>query len=358
MKRETRIVSKICIWLLMVAIVAGWLVLPVHAAETEVTIDLGREYTEAVFYVTWENYEQAGTVKLTSPSGKVYSKDKTPDQVYEANGEAIVNVGKGEEGTWTVVVSGDNIGTVDVTVGELPNSLVISKFAVTQNADGSVTADYKITDSPDEIYVEIFADTDSEGFDGTCVYSEYMDKKGTASFDLNSLSSGEYHFYIRVSVDGIYQRAYGDGFVSYQNPNDSQKVNGVKGGTYNDGYYISWTAAEDEAYTVLVWDEAHNLINEEAVGATDAYYGDYAEDTSKVYLAVVRTNESCMYDLITADPAVKVSADVTFDMDLDMTKNSFINATVTLDSNSTFGRSENSGRRKRIRHVSCESGRW
>ena len=45
--------------------------------------------------------------------------------------------------------------------------LVISKFAVTQNADGSVTADYKITDSPDEIYVEIFADTDSEGtFDG------------------------------------------------------------------------------------------------------------------------------------------------------------------------------------------------
>lgn len=57
MKRETRIVSRICIWLLMVAIVAGWLVLPVHAAETEVTIDLGREYTEAVFYVTWENYE-------------------------------------------------------------------------------------------------------------------------------------------------------------------------------------------------------------------------------------------------------------------------------------------------------------
>ena len=222
----------------MIAVV-GCLVLPVHAAETEVTIDLDYEYTEAVFYVTWENYEQAGTVTLTSPSGKVYSKDKTPDQVYESNGEAIVNVGKGEEGTWTVVVSGDNIGTVDVTVGELPNSLVISKFAVTQNTDGSVTADYKITDSPDEIYVEIFADTDSEGFDGTCVYSEYMDKKGTASFDLDSLSSGEYHFYIRVSVDGIYQRAYSDGFVSYQNPNDSQKVDGVKGGTYNDGYYLS-----------------------------------------------------------------------------------------------------------------------
>ena len=70
--------------------------------------------------------------------------------------------------------------------------------------------------------------------------------------------------------------------------------------------------------------------------ATDADYGEYAEDSCNVYLAVVRANESCMYDLITADSAVKVSADVAFDTDSDMTKNSFINATVTLDTNSTF----------------------
>ena len=43
-----------------------------------------------------------------------------------------------------------------------------------------------------------------------------------------------------------------------------------------------------------------------------------------------------MYDLITADSAVKVSADVAFDTDSDTTKNSFINATMTLDTNSTF----------------------
>lgn len=46
--------KKICIWLLMMIAVVGCLVLPVHAAETEVTIDLDYEYTEAVFYVTWE----------------------------------------------------------------------------------------------------------------------------------------------------------------------------------------------------------------------------------------------------------------------------------------------------------------
>ncbi len=41
---------------------------------------------------------------------------------------------------------------------------------------GSVKVNYKITDCPDELYVEVFADTDSEGFDGTCVYSDNMEK--------------------------------------------------------------------------------------------------------------------------------------------------------------------------------------
>ena len=76
-----------------------WLPIQVWAAQTEVEIDMPEGYSKAVFYVTWENYEQPGTIVLTSPSGKVYSKKKTPDQVYEANGEAIIHVGKGEEGT-------------------------------------------------------------------------------------------------------------------------------------------------------------------------------------------------------------------------------------------------------------------
>lgn len=74
--------------------------------------------------------------------------------------------------------------------------------------------------------MEVFADTDSEGFDGTCVYSDNMEKSGSFTFDLDQLPSGEYHFYIRVSVDGVYQRAYSDVFISYQNPEDAEKVSG------------------------------------------------------------------------------------------------------------------------------------
>lgn len=117
---------------------------------------------------------------------------------------------------------------VDVTIGEVPDSLAISKFEISEKGTGSVKVNYKITDCPDELYVEVFADTDSEGFDGTCVYSDNMEKSGSFTFDLDQLPSGEYHFYIRVSVDGVYQRAYSDVFISYQNPEDAEKVSGVK----------------------------------------------------------------------------------------------------------------------------------
>ena len=336
MKRVRKTMWKLWTGVLLFIGMIVWLPIQVWAAQTEVEIDMPEGYSKAVFYVTWENYEQPGTIVLTSPSGKVYSKKKTPDQVYEANGEAIIHVGKGEEGTWKAAVTGENLGVVDVTIGEVPDSLVISKFEISEKGTGSVKVNYKITDCPDELYVEVFADTDSEGFDGTCVYSDNMEKSGSFTFDLDQLPSGEYHFYIRVSVDGVYQRAYSDAFISYQNPEDVEKVSGVKGGTYNDGYYISWKASNEEAYTVRVYDEAHNLIREEEQGTTDFYYDDFTGDASKVYLAVIRTDENCRYELVSADAAVKADADVVFDTDADRTKSSFIQATVTMQDKNTF----------------------
>lgn len=134
----------------------------------------------------------------------------------------------------------------------------------------------------------------------------------------------------------MYQRAYSDAFISYQNPEDAEKVSGVKGGTYNDGYYISWKASNEEAYSVRVYDEAHNLIREEEQGTTDFYYDDFTGDASKVYLAVIRTDENCRYELVSADTAVKADADVVFDTDADRTKSSFIQATVTMQDKNTF----------------------
>ena len=192
------------------------------------------------------------------------------------------------------------MGTVDVTVGELPNSLVISKFAVTQNTDGSVTADYKITDSrmrsmQKYLQIQTLRNLTELVFTVNIWIRRVLFPLIWTAFQVVSII----FISVYLWMESISGRTVTD-LSAIRIRMIHRRQTGVKGGTYNDGYYISWNAAEDEAYTVLVWDEAHNLIKEEAVGATDAYYGDYAEDASKVYLAVVRANESCMYDLITA----------------------------------------------------------
>ena len=83
MKRVRKAMWKLWTGVLLFIGMIVWLPIQVWAAQTEVEIDMPEGYSKAVFYVTWENYEQPGTIVLTSPSGKVYSKKKTPDQVYE-----------------------------------------------------------------------------------------------------------------------------------------------------------------------------------------------------------------------------------------------------------------------------------
>ena len=140
-------------------------------AETkELKLNVDKDYTNAIFYITWDNVEEKGSVELTSPDGKVYSKEKTSDNVYEANGEAIVNVGQPAKGEWIIKVSGDNLGVVKVEAGQLPNSMVIDSFSV-EAKDDKYIAKYSISDCPEQVQIEVFADTDNEGFDGESVYS-------------------------------------------------------------------------------------------------------------------------------------------------------------------------------------------
>lgn len=76
MKRVRKTMWKLWTGVLLFIGMIVWLPIQVWAAQTEVEIDMPEGYSKAVFYVTWENYEQPGTIVLTSPSGKVYSKKK------------------------------------------------------------------------------------------------------------------------------------------------------------------------------------------------------------------------------------------------------------------------------------------
>lgn len=303
-------------------------------AETkEVTLEINGEYTDAAFYITWENYEQNASVEIIAPDGTSYSKSSAPEAVYEARGEAIVRVGQAAQGTWTVRVTGDNLGVIDVSAGQIPDSLVIDSFSVSDNG-GKYEASYAVSDCPDNIRVEIFADTDNQGYDGTSVYSGSGASAGTAELNMSGLSAGEYHFYLRVSVDGIYKRAYANEVVSYQLPEVTEKVNNVTGGKYNDGYYISWDCEkENDRFQVYVWDENLNLKQTEELQGEDFFYGDFEENETSVYLAVVKSGKKCNYDKIQVSADTTVDAQVTFDVEANITSHKFITADITFDGN-------------------------
>ena len=102
-----------------------------------------------------------------------------------------------------------------------------------------------------------------------------------------------------MSKDGVFKRAYTDSVISISRKDSQKKVKDVKGGKYNDGYYISWTNEnENDRKTVYVWDKDMNLISEVETEAGDTlYYGDFKDSDEKVYLAVVDGND-CNYDKI------------------------------------------------------------
>lgn len=309
------------------------LLLSVNAfADTkELTIDINGEYTNAAFYITWENYEQKANVELISPDGTIYSKSISPEAVYEASGEAIIRVGQAAKGIWKIKVIGDNLGVIDVSAGQIPNSLIIDSFTVAEK-EGRYEASYSVSDCPENIFVEVFADTDSVGYNGTRVFSGNGISAGTVELNLGGLNAGEYHFYIRISVDGISKREYGDTVISYQNPDVTAIVEDVTGGKYNDGYYISWNCeSEHDKFQVYVWNEQLNLKTIEELQGEDFYYGDFDEDETKVYLAVVKAGTKCNYQKIQVSADTEINADVVYDVEKDITSHKFITAQVTFD---------------------------
>ncbi len=307
------------------------LFLPVSASaetrsmEFDITETIGKD---AVFSIKWENSSAKADVELVSPSGKVYSEKKTPGAVDAYEGTTLIYVGKAAKGRWKVKAKGNSIGRLSVDAGELPGSMEIEKFKVKKSGDGYV-ADYKITDAPDEMDLEVYADTDSEGADGQLVWSGHGGDKGKISFSMNALPPGEYHLYLMASRDSTYSYKYSDDVISWQDTGYTYKVTGVQAGKYNDGYYISWDYSEDEDYTVYIWDAGKNLYNTAEITGTGFYYGEFARKQKKVYLAVIYTGTRCNYRKSEVKKASKADAEAVFSIDGDITNQGSIDVQVS-----------------------------
>lgn len=323
-------------WLFLLALMAGGLfAVPsgVYAEPVTTTVDVEEGYENgAIFHITWADKTVAADIELTAPDGTVYSTKKTPDAVSEMEGGVYITVPNAQAGTWTVT-GAENAGSLYAECGKLPSELAISSFVVSVSGQEG-TATLSLANASEDADVWIYADTDSDGYDGVEVAnsSSYDSAKGTYQLDLSRLTQGEYHFFANVKDGKSWTRGYMDGYVSYQGVATATKLQVGAGSNGNDGYYARWNApdvedAERITYTVQVYDADHNRIDAMKLEGILSFEGTFASDQDKVLIAVTYPDSG--YDLVEVNKGTKINAELIFGIEAGVTNQSFVDVEIT-----------------------------
>lgn len=304
------------------------LMVPAFAGTGEMEITLVKDYENCAFHIKWENTNETASVKLTSPDGKTYQGEGS-------DGNAYIYVGTAKAGTWKATVTGNQLGKVTLNGGNLPGSMNIKEFSLSY-ANGSFQTKWNVSDCPEDITLEIFADSDDSGYDGILLTSFQDHPSGEKTFTSDSVPTGDYHFYLRVShSSGIFSQEYGKDVLYLSPSNAPAKLSNVKAGMIDEDLNLSWDAGEFEQYKIMVYDpESMNLIWSDEV-ANQHYYSwmipaDYTKDTLLAAVAGMNGDQIGQYDKLEVKTENPIDASVTFP-EGSVLNQAFIIADVTLN---------------------------
>ncbi len=290
-----------------------------YAASETIEITLSEDYETCVFQIQWENRDAAATVEVHSPSGTVFSESATPDQVSAGQGNVIVNVGAAHNGeTWQVIVTGDGLGKVTVDGGALPGSMNIDSFTVTavNEEEGTYKAAWSVSDCPEDLSFEIYADTSSSAFNGERVASFNGGPTGEQEFDIGGLETGDYFFYLRVSAaEGMFNRAYAQGSFSYANPSAADALQNVQARMLNEEVLLTWEMGDHTEFKVFFWDKATgDLVFDKQVSNDNGYEWQLPEGQGDLLAAVAAYDNEQVgrYERLEVAVTNPVQAQVTF----------------------------------------------
>ena len=279
--------KKIISCILMFLVVLCSFPLLAFAKTEEIVVPVGEGSTSRVFQITWPNTEQQASVTITSPDGTVYSTEQTPE-AHCGEGLIVFNVGAAAEGDWVVSITGENLGTVSVDSGELPGSMEIESFAV-EMREGKAYASWKIVDCPESMQLQVYADADTDGYDGQEVASFTAGAEGEQEISLGSLDSGRYHFYLYVRGEqGIFTRKYADASLAWFQDSAAQELSGVNARMLDGDVFLTWEGVnEDSSYRVMVYaPDNGGLLHDEIVEAETSFLWTLPEEYNGAQAAV------------------------------------------------------------------------
>ena len=111
------------------------------AVTSENAVEIDKDYAVMLLNASWVNYNAVQSMELVSPTGTTY----VADSIEERNGTITVNNAK--KGTYTLRVTGVNIGDVYITLSEVGEV----EEPESQTSEPVVEGTESLTESSEEI---------------------------------------------------------------------------------------------------------------------------------------------------------------------------------------------------------------
>lgn len=301
-------------------------------AKTEtVEIVFDEQLNNCIFTIIWENEEQTADVEVVSPGGKKFGNLVTPNQTTVTAGGVYINVGTASVGTWKVIITGEALGNVDISAGELPGAMDIELFKVEKTENG-YNASWSISNTIEDLYVDIYADTDAEGFDGTKVATFTGSDVAEGSFSVRNLDNGHYFFYVKAyDRTGVFDFKYTQTALMHENANSADKLMQVEASVVNGDIFITWEGESDE-YRIMLFDvETFEMLADE-ITTDNSFLFAFPQGHSEVFAAAAsyRRNSTGKYDLFKVSNQSLPIADVVFPQE-SITNKTIIFADISMD---------------------------
>ena len=307
MKKVTGVFAAVLLCLMMFRLDAA-------GATQAIEVQLEEDRSDCIFQIQWQGVASEASVRVTSPGGEIYGTEETPELATVMKGCIYLYIGDASEGSWMVSVAGTGLGSVDVTVGSLPQSMKIDSFTVTENGNGNYRAAWSVSDCPENATVRIYANTNSDNYDGTEVSGIGRGAAGSLEFSMPDLDSGFYYFYLVVTADsGAFNCRYVEEPYFYNNENRPEKLQSVKAGLLDGDVFLGWEGDAD-TYQALLFDVDTKEVLFSETTSDHSCLMTFPEGCSKVLAAVASCDNGRLgqYDLYEVSSENTVEAAVTF----------------------------------------------
>ncbi|MDR1210331.1 MAG: hypothetical protein LBK41_08500 [Clostridiales bacterium] len=318
-----------------------------ESAAREVSVYLYRDYADCVFLVSWENAKQNAVVKIKDPDGaEIETNERNAE--YRKGGMSV-SVGPAKSGYWTVYVTGESLGAINISGGSKSSA---AQYNAVRSFDAEASGGYinfkwDVTAERDTVNVTINAAGFGD-YGSRAVWNDYSASgRGAASVSADELLTGLYSFSIQVYDGNEQYTLSADEPIYVKQSNAPAKLEGVKVGSIDGEMFAVWDARANNSYMVTLYDRETLAVIKTERTDSNFYQIALADEIDKVKFSAAEDGGSAygefdVYEIVRSAPAGRIVfpdysstreslVAVKVDCPIDTTAGIYLDGTLVLD---------------------------